>query len=119
MSITSSLKDKNVWVKDVTQAYIQEYDLESDAYMKLSMKFQLPRDICRKHLKPLYELLEYRDSWFRKFENFLQKDCIKTDSDPRTMTLHYITKQNNTTKTYKKRILYMLKTLRNLVTSNS
>lgn len=74
MLITESLTYHKIWVKGVTQAYIQGCELERDVYIKPDTQFQLPSDTYLKLLKPLYGLSESGDSRILKHNTVLKKD---------------------------------------------
>lgn len=88
MSIIASVKYHNVWVQDVTHAYIQVYDLEWDVYIKAAAQFQLPTDTYLKLLKTNTE--------FQNLKPLGSKStifsCTKMSNLlPRTATLHLLT----------------------------
>ena len=81
LTITASLDEYTIWLQDVTQAYIQGYDLQRDVYITPSDEFKLPKDMYLKLLKPLYGLSESGHSWFQKYTNFLKEDLKLTATD--------------------------------------
>ena len=83
MTITASKKGHKIWLQDVTQAYIQGYDLQREVYIKPTEHFQLKPNTYLKLLKPLYGLSESGDSCFQKYTTFLkeQLQLEPTDGD--------------------------------------
>lgn len=57
ISITASHEDHNIWVQDLTKAYIKGYDLELGEYIKPAEQFKIAARLHKKN-KPLYGLSE-------------------------------------------------------------
>lgn len=48
ISITASHEDHNIWVQDLTKAYIKGYDLELGEYIKPAEQFKIAAHLHKK-----------------------------------------------------------------------
>lgn len=87
-SIASLFPEHKIWLQDVTEAYIQWYDIQQDVYVKPAKKFELPLNTYLKPLKPLYRLSESGDSWFHKYKEFLKEE-LKLETADCDLSFHY------------------------------
>lgn len=116
MSIKSLLEDHSITVQDVTQTYIQGYNLERAVYIHPTAQFQISQASTLNYTN------RYTD--FPNLKTFRSKSTILSwrkilNLIPRTVTLHFITKQGNITKHYKTHWLYISVTLWHPKTINS
>lgn len=75
------MRELEVQFQDITQAYIQGYDMERDVYMKPATEFKLDPDTQLKLLKQLYGLYESSDSWYHQCTSFVRNEMNLKPTD--------------------------------------
>ncbi|POS88265.1 hypothetical protein EPUL_000613 [Erysiphe pulchra] len=68
LSFSVSLKNHNLYLRDITQAYVQSRtQLIRDFYIKPSIELGLKKDTLLKVVKPLYGIPEAGNHWFNAY----------------------------------------------------
>lgn len=71
--------NKKIRIRDVTQTYIREHDVQRDIYLKHVDQFNIPQDSYLELLKPLYGLIQSGGFMDPQIQRIHQKEIRPTN----------------------------------------
>ena len=78
---TAAIRGLTIWLEDVTQAFVQAFDLNRPVYLIAPKEFGLAEDEVLLLIKPLYGLSDAGDYWYLTLRVYLRDELSLTNID--------------------------------------